>query len=120
MHKTSVFSKNFSKLDQQNCKEKLKNCCLTKPTENPFQKHREKGENADNQHFFLFSQCFPAITKQISNFQSYSICRLNMLSIWTSLKFCHLVRSYVQAEAIFKKFLKKDKMGVAILNIYEN
>ena len=45
-----------------------------------------KGENAGNQHFLLFPQCFLPATKQISIFQSHLSCCLQMLSIWTSLK----------------------------------
>ena len=52
-----------------------------------------KGENVCNQHFLLCPQCFLPVPKQISNFQSHLFCRLQMLSIWTSLKICHLVKS---------------------------
>ena len=38
-----------------------------------------KGENAGNQHFLLFPQCFLPI-------QRTKFCRLQMLSIWTSVK----------------------------------
>ena len=51
-----------------------------------------KGENAGNQHFLLFPQCFQPFPKQISIFQSHLFCRLQMISIWTSLKFCCLVK----------------------------
>ena len=44
-----------------------------------------------NQHFLLFPQCFLPFTKQISFFQPGLFCHLQMLSIWTSLKFCRLV-----------------------------
>ena len=33
-----------------------------------------KGENADNQHFLLFSQCFLPCWKQISIFEFCLIC----------------------------------------------
>ena len=39
-------------------------------TEKPLENFVEKGENAGNQHFLLFPQCFLPFTKQISNFQS--------------------------------------------------
>ena len=52
-----------------------------------------KGENAGNQHFLLFPQSFLSFPRQISIFQSHFFCRLQMLPIWTSLKFCRLVRS---------------------------
>ena len=48
----------------------------------------EKGENAGNQHFLLFPQCFLSFQKQISVFQSHLFCSLQTLSIWTSPKFC--------------------------------
>ena len=53
-----------------------------------------KAENAGKQHFLLFPQCFIPFTKQISNFQSLLLCRLQMLSIWTSLKYCRLLLFY--------------------------
>ena len=37
-----------------------------------------KGENAGNQHFLLFPQCFLLVTKQISNPQSLLFCRLQI------------------------------------------
>ena len=51
-----------------------------------------KGENAGNQHFLLFPPCFLPFSKEISIFQSNLFCRLQMLSIWTCLKFCCLVK----------------------------
>ena len=52
-----------------------------------------KGENAGNEHFLLFKQCFLPLPLRILIFQSHSFCRLQMLSIWTSPKFCRLVKS---------------------------
>ena len=46
-----------------------------------------------NQHFLLFPQCFLLFTIQISKFQSRLFCRLHMLIILTSLKFCRSVKS---------------------------
>ena len=40
-----------------------------------------KGENASNQHFLLFPQCFLLFLKQLSIFQAHLICRLQSLSI---------------------------------------
>ena len=54
-----------------------------------------KGENAGNQHFLLFPQCFLLFPTQISIFELELFCRLQMLSIWTSLQFCRLVKSYL-------------------------
>ena len=55
-----------------------------------------KGEDACNQHFFLFPLCFQPVKKkpQISIFEKYLFCHLQRLSIWTSVKFCHLVKGY--------------------------
>ena len=66
---------------------------LTTLKEKAFENIVGKGENAGNQHFLLFPQCFLPFPKQISIFQLHSICRLQMLSIWTSLKFCCVVKS---------------------------
>ena len=52
-----------------------------------------KGENAGYQHFLLFQQCFLPFPNQISNFESLLLCRLQMLSIWSSPNICHLVKS---------------------------
>ena len=54
-----------------------------------------RGENADNQHFLLFLQCFQPFPKLISIFQSYLFCHLQnlMASMWTSLKICCVVKS---------------------------
>ena len=52
-----------------------------------------KGENAGNQHFLFFPQCFLTFSKRISVFQLHLFCRLQMLSISTSPKFCRLVKS---------------------------
>ena len=61
----------------------------------PFENTVSKGENAGNQHFLLFPQCFQPFPKQISIFESLLICHLQML--WTSddfkggyLDFSHL------------------------------
>ena len=50
-----------------------------------------KGEKAGNQHFLPFPQCFLPFTEQISDFQSLIVCRLQMLTNWTSLNYCRLV-----------------------------
>ena len=54
----------------------------------------EKGENAGNQQFLLFPQCFLPFSKQISVFESHLFYLLQMLSIWTGPKFCSLVKTY--------------------------
>ena len=62
----------------------------------PFENTVGKGENAGNQHFLLFPQyfpqCFLPFPKQNSIFNSYLLCCLQMLSIWTSLKFCRMLK----------------------------
>ena len=45
-----------------------------------------KEDNAGNQYFLLFPQCFLPYQKEESSFQQQLFCRLLMLSIWTSLK----------------------------------
>ena len=49
-----------------------------------------KEENACDQHFLLFP-CFLLYQRCKSSFELLKNCRLPMLSIWTSVKFCHLV-----------------------------
>ena len=46
-----------------------------------FQNIVGKGENAGNQHFLLNPQCFLPFLNQISTFESYLFCRLQMCSI---------------------------------------
>ena len=53
-----------------------------------------KEENAGNQHFLLFPQCFLLFPAQISVFESLLFCCLQMLSIWSKPKFCCLVKSW--------------------------
>ena len=52
----------------------------------------EKGKSAGNQHFVLFPHCFLSFHAQITIFELRLICRLQMLWIWNSLKFCRLVQ----------------------------
>ena len=47
-----------------------------------------KGENAVNQHFFLFPQCFLPLPNQILILWSHLFCYLQMLSTLTDVKFC--------------------------------
>ena len=64
------------------------NRLLTTLKKMPFENIVGKGENAGNHHFLLFTQCFLTIPKRISVFKLHLFCCLQMLSIWTSLKFC--------------------------------
>ena len=50
-----------------------------------------KGEIAFNKQFLLFSQRFLPYTALIFHFRCTLRCRLQFVSIWTSLKFCLLV-----------------------------
>ena len=68
-----------------------------KPFENimessSFESIMGKGENAGNQHFLLFPQCFLPFPTQITNVPSHLICCLKILSNWTGKKFFHLVK----------------------------
>ena len=54
-------------------------------------KHCEKGEIAYNKQYLLFSQCFLPYFELIFHFKCTVDCRLQLLSVWTSLKFCRLV-----------------------------
>ena len=53
-----------------------------------------KGEIAGNQHFLLFPQYFLLYEGKILIFGPCLICRLQMISNRTSLKSCHLLKSY--------------------------
>ena len=53
----------------------------------PFENIVGKGENAGNQHFLLFPQCFLPILYRISIFKLHLLFRLQMLSIWTRPQF---------------------------------
>ena len=54
-------------------------------------KHCEERRNCFVQTFFPFSQCFLPYMALIFRFQCTLKCRLQFVSIWTSLKFCRLV-----------------------------
>ena len=60
-----------------------------------FNDPKKKGlENTgSNQHFLLFPQCFLPYLEGKSTFKQHLLCCLQMLSIWTRLKFCSLVKS---------------------------
>ena len=65
-----------------------------------------KEENAGNQHFLLFPQCFPPYSRQKSSFQLNQICCQQMLSILFHPKFCRLVKSHnnVQGDYVISCF----------------
>ena len=60
---------------------------LTTQRKQSFENIVEKGENAGNQHFLFFPQCFLLYLKQISTFDSHSNWHLHKLPIWTGPKF---------------------------------
>ena len=63
------------------------------PRKKPFENIVGKGENAGNQHFLLFPQCFLSYQRQKPSFELHLFCRLQMPSIWSHPKFCCLVKS---------------------------
>ena len=63
-----------------------------------------KGKNAGIQHFLLFPQCLLPCGAEVSSFGSPLVCRLQMLSIWTNLKFCGLVKSWKHLKVTDMKF----------------
>ena len=67
---------------------------LTTQYKKPLENIVGKGENAGYQHFVLFPQFFLLFPKQVSISHSHIFfCLLQMPLIWTSLKFCCLVKS---------------------------
>ena len=91
----------ISKRDK--CKPSTRGPCLTlyhtiltfnDPETDCFWKHLGKGETAGNQHFFLFPQCFLTLPNQFSILHPHFFSCLQMLSIWTILRLCCLVKSY--------------------------
>ena len=66
-------------------------CILTHWRYIAVQKIVRKGEIACNKQFLLFSQCFVTYMVLTFHLKCTVKCCLQFLSIWTSLKFCHLV-----------------------------
>ena len=54
-----------------------------------FENIKGKGENAGNH----FRQCFLTCQGQMLSLGLHLKCRLQILSIWTCVKFCHLIKS---------------------------
>ena len=52
-----------------------------------------KGENVVFQHFPLFSQCFLLYHGPLQPLESFLYCHLQLLSIWTCLKFYCVINS---------------------------
>ena len=61
---------------------------LTTLKQRAFENILGKGENAGNHNFLLFPQCFLPFPNQFSILHSHLFYRLQMLSIWTSVRFC--------------------------------
>ena len=74
-----------------------------------------KGENACNQHFLLFQQCFLPIPKRISVFKLHLFCCLQVLSIWTSLEICRKVKSYLKMAWLKISFWAKINVCMLII-----
>ena len=61
-----------------------------RPQRRPWKTLEEKGENAGNQHFLIFPQCFLLYPREKLSLYPFLICRLQMLSIWLCPTFCRL------------------------------
>ena len=77
------------------------------------------GENAGNQHFLLFPQCFLPFPNQISIFQSHLFCHLQIPSIWTSLKLCCLGKGNPLANDKFFDWSKSTGLADNKINVTE-
>ena len=66
---------------------------LTNLKKKPFENIVRKGENAGNQHFLLFLQCFQPFPRKIAIFELHLFCHQQIFSVWNGLKFCCLVKS---------------------------
>ena len=72
------------------------------PDEMPLQNIVGKEENAGDQYFFLFPQCFLLFQCQISLFQLYLNCHLEILSCWF-IPFCLFVGQGVEVKEMVKE-----------------
>ena len=79
-------------------KKKKWNCLPKKPVlislenkTNTITKAVEKGEIACNEQFLLYPQCFLPVQRTFCYLHPIQNCRLQTVSIWTSVKFCCLV-----------------------------
>ena len=57
-----------------------------------FENAMGKAEIARNEQFLLFPQCFLLVWRTFHHFHKIQTCRLQTPSVWTSLKFCCLLR----------------------------
>ena len=60
----------------------------------PFENIVGKGENAGNQHFLLFPQCFLPFPNQISIFHFHLSCLLQILPFWNQSKILLFGKEY--------------------------
>ena len=62
----------------------------------PFENIVGKGNAIGKYHFLLFTTIFSILSKMnvITEFELLLICRLQILSVWTSHKFCHVLTLY--------------------------
>ena len=82
-----------------------------------FENMEGKGENAANQHFLLFQQCFLSFQIQFLNCESSMICFLLMLSIWTFYFLVNLFQNkpwflHVCSKSHLKTLWEKEKLLV--------
>ena len=83
-----------------------------------FENTSGKGEIARNEQFLLFPQCFLSVWGTFFHLHLTSVCRLQTLSVWKSLKFIvwervrikplftfHRVRPYIYTTNIYIKYI---------------
>ena len=78
-----------------------------------FENTAGKGEIARYEQFLLFPQCFIPLLRTSCYFHQIKNCRLQTLSVWTSLKFVvwESVKRYLHLQ-FFKKVKEKDIIRV--------
>ena len=70
--------------------EKNAGLLFPKCSQKSFENSVGKGEIARNEQFLLFPQRFLPFQRTFHRFHKIQNCRLQTLSIWTSLRFCRL------------------------------
>ena len=70
--------------------------------EKDFENILGKGENAGNQHFLLFKECFLLPQMIIKFFEVHLICHLQVLLIWTSVHFVVMYRANLSSTELSK------------------
>ena len=69
-----------------------------------------KGKKASSQHFLHFPQCFLLYQRQKSLLKQQYNCRLQMLSIWSCPKFCHLVKELTLSQTTNFTLYQTDRL----------